>query len=436
MRFTLLTLLCASLAANAYIFLRAPSSNPAFPASPGPISSTTPFASLSPQPEAAAAASSPTHLLAFLRSQGLPEATVNSLMRAHLYEKYYARYREIYAAKKPANASAYWNNGTRGARALTSEERAELRELQRSARTEIAALLGPNAHDPAGYYDLKYDYLSPDKAGQLYQLQRDYDDMRSQLNDDTNNYRVASDAEKLNFLTAEYRKDLASILTPEELRAHDLRHSFTASSLMRSAQGLNLSESEYTQIYDLRSKMDQAFKEVRDLSTKTTDGKTTRYTLNPDSKDTYAAIKAEREKLQDQINTLLGPDRLATYQRNQDFDYTQLRKAQERFNLPEAAIEQTYALREATGSASMRIANDTTLTPEQKTAALNQLAVETRNKIKTNLGGEIADAYLANDSTLRWLKQYIEKGQAIEYTSPTSYRIKSVVPSTSRPKTK
>src|SRR5690606_8329296 len=68
-----------------------------------------------------------------------------------------------------------------------------------------------------------------------------------------------SDREQLRFLQEEKRRDLESLLSPEELRAYDLRNSPTAQQLRWKMTKMNATEAEYLQIFDLQQNFDALY---------------------------------------------------------------------------------------------------------------------------------------------------------------------------------
>jgi hypothetical protein len=358
-----------------------------------------------------------------LRALGLPEDTVLVVMRAMLWQPYYERQREFNRAQNPEDAP-YWRSLPQtGTSAYTPEQRAELRQLASEIRDQTQALLGSAGSDVSGIRNQRYAFLPPETAAKLRDLNRDYAEMRQEVNEEAERFRVPSDTEKLRFLEDQRRNDLAAILTPAQLEEYDLRYSPAALTLRNRLSSLDLTETEYRRIYEL-------IKPYEDISlaAKATPG--TRLTT-----EQVAALRDDGktfpEVMQD-VHALLGDERYQAYRRSQDPDYRQLKAAADRFQLPVEKINHVYALRDTTSAETQRIAKDTTLTPAQKRETLQQLTTQTRQTVLATLGQEIGTAYL--EKNMQWLDR-VNRGYAVTFSAETnrpSYQ--SVTPESPRPK--
>jgi hypothetical protein len=393
-------------------------------------SSTSPSAASSSSPEALAAAlKSGDHatLRDQLRALGLSEGTVQNVMRAILWQPYLDRQLAINAAKASSD-QPYWRGLQQtGRRAYTREERAELRELASSLRGQILDVLGPQGFDATSPYSQRYAFLSPESAAKIVDLDRDYSEMRQEINQESERFKVASDADKLKFLEQERRKDLETTLTPAELEEYNLRFSPAAYTLRNRLSKIDLTETEYRDLYDLQqafynNQPDTAL--ARPLANQK---------LTPEQIAQLQTRAKDYEALNQEMRQTLGEERYAQYQRASDNDYRQLQAAADRFNLPTDTIDQVYGYRDATAVATQRIAADPALTPEQKKQALATLASQTRRQISTALGDEVATAYL--DRNMKWLER-VQAGNVLTI-APNTNRLsyKPVAPRPATPKT-
>jgi hypothetical protein len=364
-----------------------------------------------------------------LRALGLSEGTVQNVMRAILWQPYLDRQLAINAAKTSSD-QPYWRGIQQtGRRSYTREERAELRQLASSLREQILDVLGPQGFDSTSPYSQRYAFLSPETAAKLVDLDRDYGEMRQEINQESERFKVASDADKLKFLEHERRKDLEATLTPAELEAYNLRFSPAAYTLRNRLAKIDLTEAEYRDLYDLQ----QAFYNTQSdtaLARPLANQK-----LTPDQIAQLQARAKDYSTLNQEIRQTLGEERYALYQRASDSDYRQLQAAADRFNLPAEKIDQVYGYRDATSVAAQRIAADPALTPDQKKQALVSLAAQTRQQISAALGDEVAVAYL--DKNMKWLER-VQAGNVFTVspdTSRISYKQIAPAPRPPRPKT-
>jgi hypothetical protein len=381
------------------------------PSTLAPSSHSPGRSSVPPSPEALAAAlKSQNH--AVLRDQlhalGLPEDTVMVVMRAMLWQPYYERQREFNRAKNP-NDAPYWRGVTQtGTSAYTPEQRAELRQLAASIRDQVQTLLGPAGADTTGVRSQRYAFLPPETAAKLRDLDRDYGEMRQEINQEAERFRLPSDTEKLLFLDEERRNDIAAILSPAELEEYDLRYSPAALMLRNRLSSVDITEAEYRRIYELV----KPYEDIA-LATKTTPG--TRLSI-----EQVAALREDGKtfpQVTQEISALLGEERYKAYRRSQDPDYRQLKAAADRFQLPTEQINNVYALRDYASAESQRVAKDTTLTTEQKREALKQLTQQTRQAVLTGLGTEIGNTYL--DKNMKWLER-VQSGYAVTFSTDTN----------------
>lgn len=347
-----------------------------------------------------------------LRALGLPDDVVRRLIRTMLLEPYYARYRALIAQHQGDKPELL--RGENPSTGFTKEERAELRALSRSITAQVHSLFGATSADPT-QDNLRYSYLPQDKADQLRQINRDYAEMRTDLNEEMGRFRVASDDQKLKLLEQERRKDIEALLSPTELADYDLRHSATASVLRTRLANLTVSESEFRTLFD-------TLKPVYDLAATSNTSLRSNEPLTPDQIAQLNTQRDARARADEQIHALLGEERYAEYNRAGNQDYRNLQTAATRFNLPPQTVEQVYSLRNSVSAATQQVATNAGLTPDQKKAALTDIANQTRAQVRATLGQEIGDAYLKN--SMQWLER-VDSGYTVTFSvngNATNYK--------------
>ena len=166
---------------------------------------------------------------------------------------------------------------------------------------------------------------------------------------------------------------------------------------------MDASESEFRTIFEIQKEFDDRFSEYDEFG---------RRTRNQGQADAKARSEAE-QAVKKQIKDALGAERYAAYVRSQDNDYQQLRNATKRFELPADTPDRIYALRDEVPRQASQIADDTTLTAEQKREALKKLAEDTRNRVRTTLGSEVAQAYFGNNG-MQWVNQ-LDRGTIVSF---------------------
>lgn len=408
-----LPLLVASLAANLFLLLRdaPPALPPSSTASAAPRPPPRPVAPVSPAVAASVgeALADSAHSQAFgdlLAAANIDPKLRRTLLEALLRHRYEARFRALDPYRQSERLTAEWwrNPNDRdfysgpGAR----ERMREATRLQQEFQAELAALEGRDPHTldttDNPWLARQYSALPPAKADALFRLQSDYEELEQQIHMKSSNFQLPADREKLRLLRAERQRDIAALLTPEELQTWELRSSNSSERARALATQYDATEAEFHKLYALQKTFDTLFE--RD-------------------DDPYADKEydwQERQKAQEafdaEVRALFGEERFARAAREQDNDYTTARAAADRLNLPAEAADTVYRLRDTTAAASQAIAADPKLDPAAKKAALATLAAHTRAQVALALGPEGAEAYFERGA-MHWVKN-LEEGYTLK----------------------
>jgi hypothetical protein len=349
-------------------------------------------------------------VVARMRAAGFPIYAIRATLNALVDASYGARMRALIT---PDASQPFWKPNS-----LTSPfggMSASFLEYQRLARERsklMKDLLGAYTYRDDGalnsYDARRYGSLAPEKIAQIEQINADYAEMNSQVRSAMNGITLPEDREKLALLQREQRADLAAVLTPQELEDYDMRNSPTAQRLRSQFAYFDASEDEYKAIYRLTA-------QYADKIYPTDVG-----SIGPDFAQQRTA--AQRE-LNEQLKTTLGDERYAEYVRSSDRDYQQLARLAERENLPLANAQQAYDVRNALSRESNRIVADAALSNDEKRAALQTLAQNTRAQLLTTLGQSAGSAYLKTADT--WLTR-VERGAAVTFSETGGMNFRSV----------
>jgi hypothetical protein len=257
--------------------------------------------------------------------------------------------------------------------------------------------------------------MPKDKADAVQRIAEDYAEMTAKVNASTGGIMLPEDKEQLALLEREKRADLAAVLTPQELEDYEMRSSPVTSRLRTALTLMDATEEEFRAIYAVQRVRDEA---------------QNRLSSGP---GTMAARTEAQRLVADQAAALkaaLGEQRFAEYERANDREFQQLNQIAQRENVSREAAVQAYALRETVSRESNRIFDDTTLTTEQKRAALLALAQNTKTQMRNTLGPAASDAYLR---TAGWVNA-LENGQATSFVPGGGARIRGLpVAGNSRP---
>ena len=338
-----------------------------------------------------------------LRAAGVDEDIVRSVVSMRLWKRYESRLKALQTG--PVAHEDWWKNPSGGWGGQNKEQRAAMKAAQAEMQAENERVLGkdPSVLGNNPWLERQYGFLPAEKREALMQLEQDYNELNHELQEDLQGFSLPSDREKMKFLLAEKRADLEALLTPEELKDYDLRQSRTAQQLRWQMTQMDATEAEYRAIFEIR----RVFDEVHSNHDPFGGG------MRANTQEDWKA-RAEAEKvMKAEIRVALGEERYAEYVRSQDNDYQQLRRATERFALPADTPAKVYALRDEVPKAAMSVANDASLTNEQKKAEVAKLAAAARDRVRGLLGAEVAEAYFEQNG-MQWLQQ-LEQGTIITF---------------------
>ncbi|CAM2934620.1 hypothetical protein [Rariglobus hedericola] len=395
--------------------------------------STGPASSLKLSPELVESLNSGNSetLRDFLRAAGFSEDMVRSIVQMRIWKTYEARFKALNPQQNPDPNKPWWKEDrsqqNRWNGGMTKAQRDESRRLQREVRDETERLLGPDVNQNR-WQDQRLSFLAPEKRQSLQDIQQDYQELMSEVQQDMQGFRLASDVEKLRFLQEEQKRDIEALMTPEERQDYDLRMSNTAQQLRWKMTQYDATEAEYLAIFPLQ----KAFDEKYNPRNNDPYG----YSEQPPRDQNYWKERQAAEKqLQEQIKSMLGEQRYADSLRNQENDYQQLEAATRRLELPADTPTRLYALRDTASASVEQIAANTNLATDQKKEALAALASRTRDQVRSALGNEGAEAYFKNNG-MGWLKE-LEKGNTITFRKDaTGWETKALPKEPKKPATK
>jgi hypothetical protein len=336
-----------------------------------------------------------------LRAAGLDEDSVRLIVAARLWKRYEPRLKALQPEPDPDRP--WWKNDDEQ-RGQNREQREQARLLRDEQRAELERLLGkdPHAADAGSWLGRQYGFVSEEKREELQRLEQDYNDLANETRREMRGFMLPSDQEKLRFIEEEKRRDLAALLSPEEYADYEMRQSRTAQGLRWRMTQMDATEAEFRTIFELQKDFDERFTEQDRAGNRTR------------TQEEWKVRNEAEKAMKAQIRDALGAERYAAYLRAQDGDYQQLRNATKRFQLPADTPDRVYALRDEVPRRATRIADDQSLSPDQKREALKKLAAETRDAVRATLGSEVAQVYFGNNG-MSWVNQ-LENGTIVSFT--------------------
>lgn len=318
--------------------------------------------------------------IANLRAIGCPEETIRDIIVADV-NKLFASRRQ--ALRNPTNRFEYWKAGT-FFRTMFDPDRIEKEQaLAREKRELLRELLGsvPPEEKPdlfAGFNPMEtlLDFLPAEKQNAVMEhLQQMQAKMMKAFRGGTPD---AEDLKQLQSSQKELEAELARLLTPDELREYHLRLSPTAMAMRMQLASFEPTEEEFRQIFDIRKKFDDEFNPMLTAS------------LDAAERE---RMNAARTQMEEQVKRVLGEARYAEYQRAQDPAYQSLYRVAERQGLPKDSALKAYEIKKLAEEQARTLRQDSSLTPEQRQRALENIRTETENAVRTVLGERAFEAY-------------------------------------------
>jgi hypothetical protein len=346
-------------------------------------------------------------LIARLRAAGFPPHIVREIVSARIDALFAGRMKEIAVA--PAN-QAYWKSD-RVAGGFMPQYYESMNQLYRERTRMLRDALADPFFDDAtlGTAELersrRFGGLSKERADAVQRIADDYAEMISKVNAATGGILLPEDKEQLALLEREKRADLAAVLTPQELGEYEMRNSPVTLRLRATLTLMDATEEEFRKIYAVQ----QPHSEI----------------LYPTSSGMMIQGARRQEAMQqmaEQLKAALGADRYADFERSNNREFQQLTQIAQRENVSITAAVEAFNLRDTATRESTRIYDDSTLTTEQKRAALQILAQNTKTQMRSTLGSAAGEAYIR---TANWLNS-IENGGAVSFGFGGSTRTRNL----------
>ncbi|HTZ20243.1 MAG TPA: hypothetical protein VMC06_05110 [Opitutaceae bacterium] len=332
-------------------------------------------------------------LVARLRAAGFPASLVRAIVTAQVDTRFNARMKAL--AREVENTPFWKPRPTNSFNNPKYFE--EMSQANRDRSKLLRELLGDDFFassgvDPTTAQRRQFGDLSKSKIDLIQRINDDYAEMLSQVRAATNGITLPEDRAKMALLEREKHADLAAILTPQELEDYEMRNSPVTSRLRSAFSLMDATEDEFRIIY----RIEQQFNDLNNPGY----GVVSANTIN--SAETQIAA---------QLKAALGEARANEFLRAQNYEFQSLAQLAQRENLPIDAAVRAYDLRTSTSEESGRIFNDQSLTIDQKRAAMQTLAQNTRAQLIGTLGPTAGAAYA---SSALWLKA-IEAGTYVRF---------------------
>ena len=372
-------LLAASLAANAALlallcFRSAPSDSASATVAPSALADSAPASSAKNDALVAALASGDA---AALTAAGVSPEVINQLAAARAFGRLakLAREQDRPGGGAPAE---YWRKVRQAPPPRTTrEQRAERAAAEREFEATMRAAFG---EDPFGGSGDRMAFLPAATREKLRQIERDYEEMRRDVSQDSDGIQLPADREKWRLLEAEKQRDINAALSPAERDQFELRSSHSAHAIIDRYGDILASEDEYKRLFAIQKAFDDKYS-------------TPDYQMRDHTPEENRARTEAERKLNDDLRAALGDDRWAAIPRENDNEYRSLTALATHLNLPAATPVQIYQLRDAYAGRSLAINQNPALNATERRAQFGELATRAKAELGAILGADGAGAY-------------------------------------------
>lgn len=296
-----------------------------------------------------------------LRARGFPIETIRAILAAQINAQFDARRK---ALDPEAENRPFWKNYN-----FNPQVQIAQRQLYREQQKILRDLLGNDAEQMDPYTEARQQrfasILSPAKTAEVKQIAREFDDRLQDLYAGGVNFTI--DREKMNALEKDRHGAIAKVLTPAELAEYDLRMSNTSSSLRSQLAVFNPTEEEFRAIFKLQQPFDEQY--------------SMNYVSGPMTPEQSRQRFEAQKQLQEQIKTMLGPERAQDYERSIDYNYQQTSRLISRLELPPATTNQLYAVQKEVEARLNEIRGNRDLPAAERTEQLTALQRDALNKV-------------------------------------------------------
>ena len=339
-----------------------------------------------------------TSLVARLRHAGFPPNVIREIVRSQVNARYRTRISELVG---PEPNVPYWRS--QPYYSGSSKRYEEVSQIERERAKLLRDLLADDffaTNDVTAAQRRQFGTLSRQKIDAVQRIEDDYTEMMSQVRAAMNGVTLPEDREKLALLAREKQADLAAILAPEELADYTLRSSAITSMLRGQLGTFDASEAEFRAIFQQQLTLNEKFPPSMSGGMV--------------SSGDYEQRRQVQQQLEEQLKATLGDARYADYSRATNREFQQLNRLAQRDNLSAETAVQAFSARDRVAAESGRIFDNSALSTEEKRAALQSLAQNTRNQLLATLGPTSGPAYVKLAD--QWLGN-VERGSAVSFTN-------------------
>ena len=326
--------------------------------------------------------------IARMRAFGVPEKTIRDIVLTEVRKLYAPRLAAL-RPQKTVNPKFWERNNYRSYGYMTKDQRDQFNALQKEEHDLIKSLLGENVYtemaEDSGtrdYLDLELGPLTADQKKQLSDIIQRFQESKSDIYQKANGYVDMDTQADIKALDKKFRDELATVLTPEQVEKYELQNSDIANNMRFQLGAFDPNEQEFRSIYEYKQALD-------DLKSGDSDSQT-------------AADRQMQQQKQKELDATLaqslGPDRLKQYKLMDDYAFQNLSQA----GVSMDSIMKVADMKQQAEAAAQQIRSNSSLTSDQRIAALKEIRATTQQSLADVLGNRRARAYAGNGGW--WLR--------------------------------
>ena len=329
--------------------------------------------------------------VANLRAIGCPEATVRDIIITDVMRVYAARRGKFY---QNGRAFKYWETDEKRKlkQSQLEERETQLALIDKELPAVLRELLGINYEREVNKYfvdaeedDRRLTFLSEDKRARVLALRDQFEGRREQaLWQAPNGKPSPGQIEQLQQIDREEQAALAGEMTAQERYEYELTTSPTADRMRRELIGFNPTEAEFRDIFSREEALDTAYA-YQDMS----------------DEDVRAARAADEQKMREDLEARLGPDRAAQLEQARNPDVQSLTILAARFDLPPDVSQTVLDMRRLAEEARSQLISNQNIPADRRNAALNAIQAEAERATRETLGDK---AYAEYSRSATWIR--------------------------------
>lgn len=256
----------------------------------------------------------------------------------------------------------------------------------------LVDLLGPNWNTPPRPNNtgnaLHFDgpvlsKLAPEVKSTIEQIELNARRAEAALNERARQEQKQVDPAELTRLQQDTRRQLAAIMTPDQLEEYLLRYSHTADDMREQMRGLGSDADEFRRIFRARDSFDQQIAAIAGTD------------------KASSQRKSELARMRDEaVRQAIGPERFALYQVTQNPLFREAQEQAQQNGAPADKVLPIFRINQAVQDEIARVQTDRALSEDQRRVALAAIQQQQRNSIERILANTPAEDLANNVVTL------------------------------------